>query len=127
MNTSLISSAARLSITPAKLAGRAAGRLLRNVRGGRAEAPAAPPASPKPAGRATTRARATGRTDTPARQRKTRRTPKRPQDQTATPGKLTEEAPAPEVAEPAPNKVAAGGKGRAPAPLGSRGSGGPNT
>jgi hypothetical protein len=35
--------------------------------------------------------------------------------------------PAPAVAEPAPKKVAAGGKGRAPAPLGSRGSGGLNT
>jgi hypothetical protein len=62
---------------------------------------------------------APSRTDTPAGQRKTRRSPRRPAARKVTPPKVTEEAPAPPGAEPAPREVAASGHGRAPAPLGN--------
>jgi hypothetical protein len=62
---------------------------------------------------------APSRTDTPPAQRKTRRSPRRPGQRKVQLGELTEEAPAPAVAEPVPREVAASGEGRSPAPLGS--------
>jgi hypothetical protein len=62
---------------------------------------------------------APSRTDTPPPQRKTRRSPRRPAARTVAPSKVTEEAPAPPGAEPTPQDVAAGDRGRAPAPLGN--------
>jgi hypothetical protein len=62
---------------------------------------------------------APSRTDTPPTQRKTRRSPQRPGQRKVQLGKLTEEAPAPAVAEPSPRELAARGSGRGPAPLGS--------
>ena len=204
MITSFVSSAARLSLAPARLAGRMAGSLLREVRGnGAAAAPAEPaPERARPATRTRARAqakrkprsrplddvtiarkvessifrgidadkgkidvnvaggvvwlrgeartpeliteleaRAAGvaevrgvenllhlpktpapsRTDTPAPQRKTRRSPTHPEERAVTPGEISEEAPAPPSAEPAPKEVAAAGKGRGPAPVGSPG------
>jgi len=63
---------------------------------------------------------APSRTDTPARQRKTQRSKQRPEAQKVTPGRVSNEAPAPPVAEPAPADLAAQGAGRQPAPMGSR-------
>jgi hypothetical protein len=62
---------------------------------------------------------APSRTDSPPPQRKTRRSPARPAKRTVAPSKVTEEAPSPPGAEPTPREVAAGGRGRAPAPLGN--------
>lgn len=62
---------------------------------------------------------APSRTDTPASQRKTRRTKPRPGARKVSSGDVSEEAPAPAGAEPAPKVVNALGAGRKPAPLGS--------
>jgi BON domain len=59
------------------------------------------------------------RTDTPAPQRKTRRSKPSPGERRVTPANVSEEAPAPTVAEPSPKEMAAAGEGRRPAPLGS--------
>lgn len=60
------------------------------------------------------------RTDTPAPQRRTRRSKPTPEDRKVTPANVSEEAPAPPVAEPSPREMAAAGEGRRPAPLGSQ-------
>jgi hypothetical protein len=60
------------------------------------------------------------RTDTPPTQRKTRRTKPNQAARKVTPRAVTDEAPDPPQAEPAPNKVTGG---RKPAPLGSKGGG----
>jgi hypothetical protein len=82
MNTSIISSAARLSLAPARLAGRVAGSLLRQVRGNGAaqERPAPSRRTAQPAAR--TRAKAATRTPAKAATRtrapaQPKRTPRR--------------------------------------------------
>ena len=60
------------------------------------------------------------RTDTPAAQRKTRRSKPKPSARKVTPARVTEEAPAPPGTEPSPRETSEAGKGRQPAPLGSR-------
>ena len=62
------------------------------------------------------------RTDTPRTQRKTRRTKPNQAARKVTPRAVTDEAPDPPQAEPAPNRVTGG---RKPAPLGSKGGGEP--
>jgi hypothetical protein len=59
------------------------------------------------------------RTDTPPSQRKTKRTATKPAARKVTPRKVTEEAPAPVVAEPGPREASVARAGRSPAPLGS--------
>jgi hypothetical protein len=62
---------------------------------------------------------APSRTDTPASQHKTRRTKPSPGARKVTPSNVSDEAPAPDGAEPTPKEITAAGGGRRPAPLGS--------
>jgi hypothetical protein len=64
---------------------------------------------------------APSRTDTPPSQRKTRRSKPRPAARKVTAPDVSDEPPAPLGAEPTPRSLAASGRGRKPAPMGSQG------
>src|SRR5215213_6398831 len=64
---------------------------------------------------------APSRTDTPPSQRRTRRSKPRPAARKVTAPDVSDEPPAPLGAEPTPRSLAASGRGRKPAPMGSQG------